>query len=155
LTEEIEGLKLTEEEATSIAEEASALAEALSGVRRSRALLLAEAAREGAIPAELIDVLEGLAVLVLQTGRARQRSGAEGERLWTRLLLHTPRGRELREQIAAVNRALQALIGRRLDSVRLEMRTLGHFTLHLSSEGVAITLAVRADGVQIESLSAG
>jgi adenylyl-sulfate kinase len=147
-------LILDQDEVQVVAEEARALARALSEPRRSRMLRLAEAAEEGQVPSELVEVLEGLAVLVLQTGRARAIYRAEGERLWTQVLLRTPRGIELRGQLEAVNRALRALTGRRLDGVRVEMRTLGHFTLTLHAEGVGMTLAVRADGVQVESLTA-
>ncbi len=147
-------IALSEDEAALVAEEALHLAEALSGTQRARALALAQAARDGAVPADLVDVLEGVVVLALQTGRARRRYLAEGERLLTEVLRRTPRGQELQAQLAAVNGALRALLGRRLDGVRVEMRTLGHFTVALQCEGVALTLAVRADGVQVESVSA-
>ncbi len=145
---------LREDEAALVVEEALHLAEALSGAQHARTLALAQAARDGAVPAELVDVLEGVVVLALQTGRARRRYLAEGERLLTDVLRRTPRGRDLQDQIATVNDALRTLAGRRLDGVRVEMRTLGHFTLTLQCEGVSLTLAVRADGVRVESVSA-
>ncbi|GBC84028.1 putative bifunctional SAT/APS kinase [bacterium HR11] len=148
------GLELHEDEASLVAEEALALAEVMAGPQRPRLLRLAQTARTGFVPEDLVDVLEGLAVLVLQSGRARRHARAEGERLWTQVLRRTPRGQELQEQVEAVNRALQALVGRRLDALRVECRTLGHFTFTLATEGVALTLAVRADGVQVESVSA-
>ena len=147
-------IALSEDEAALVTEEARHLAEALSGPQRARTLALAQAARDGAVPADLVDVLEGVVVLALQTGRARRRYLAEGERLLTEVLRRTPRGRDLQEQLAAVYGALRALAGRRLDGVRVEMRTLGHFTLTLQCEGMSLTLAVRADGVQVESVSA-
>jgi adenylylsulfate kinase len=146
-------LRLAEGERELVAEEARALAEALSGAHRERALDLAHAARDGVVPPDLVDVLEGVAVLALQTGRARRRYRAEGERLMTQVLLRTPRGRELSAQIDAVNRSLGALAGRRIRSVDVAMRTLGHFTLTVHSEGASLTLAVRADGVQVESVT--
>jgi len=148
------GLELHEDEAGLVMEEALALAEVLAGPQRPRLLRLAQAARTGYVPEDLVDVLEGLAVLVLQSGRARRHARAEGERLWTEVFRRTPRGRDLQAQLEAVNRALQALVGRRLDALRVECRTLGHFVLTMATEGVALTLAVRADGVQVESLSA-
>ncbi|MER3420805.1 MAG: hypothetical protein C4290_09915 [Chloroflexota bacterium] len=147
-------IALSEDEAPLVAEEALHLAGALSGTQRARTLALVQAARDGAVPAELVDVLEGVVLLALQTGRARRRYLAEGERLLTDVLRRTPRGRDLQEQLTAVNGALRTLAGRRLDGVRVEMRTLGHFTIALQCEGVSLTLAVRADGVQVESVSA-
>jgi hypothetical protein len=152
--EQTQNVALSEDEAALVVEEALHLAEALSGPKRARTLALTQAARDGAVPAELVDVLEGVVVLALQTGRARRRYLAEGERLLTDVLRRTPRGRDLQDQLAAVNGALRALTGRRLDGVRVEMRTLGHFTVALQCEGVSLTLAVRADGVQVESVSA-
>lgn len=148
------GLELHEDEASLVAEEALALAEVMAGPQRPRLLRLARTVRTGFVPEDLVDVLEGLAVLVLQSGRARRHARAEGERLWTEVFRRTPRGRDLQAQLEAVNRALQALVGRRLDALRVECRTLGHFVLTMATEGVALTLAVRADGVQVESLSA-
>lgn len=147
-------IPLTEEEAQLVMEEAEALSRAVREPQRSRMLQLVEHARAGAVPGELVDLLEGLAVMTLQTGRARARGRAEGERIWTGLLLRTPRGQTVRAQLEEVNRALQALQGLVLESVRVEMRTLGHFTVSLHAGGVGLTLAVRADGVQVESLTA-
>lgn len=149
-----ERIYLTEEEAWLVAEEAEALGRALREPQRSRVLQLAEYARAGAVPPELVDLLEGVAVMVLQTGRARANHRAEGERIWTDLFLRTPRGQALGAQLEEVNRALRAVRGVVLDSVQVGMRTLGHFTVTLRADGIGLTLAVRADGVQVESLTA-
>ncbi|MDR7415371.1 MAG: adenylyl-sulfate kinase [Armatimonadota bacterium] len=146
-------IPLTEEEARLVVEEAEALGRAVREPQRSQMLRLVEHARAGEVPPDLVDLLEGLAVMVLQTGRARARLHAEGERLWTAMLLRTPRGQALQAQVEEVNRALRALRGVRLESVRVEMRTLGHFTLNLRADGIGLNLAVRADGVQVESVS--
>lgn len=148
-----QAIALSEEEAALVAEEALHLAGVLSAAQRPRALALVQAARTGAVAADLVDVLEGVVVLALQTGRARRRYLAEGERLLTDVLRRTPRGRDLQDQLAAVNGALRALAGRRLDGVRVELRTLGRFTVALQCEGVSLTLAVHADGVWVESVS--
>ncbi len=147
-------IALSEEEAHLVAEEAEALSRALQEPQRIRVLRFAEHARSGEVPADLVDLLEGLAVMVLQTGRARAVYRAEGERIWTDLLLRTPRGQALQAQLQEVNRALRALKGLVLDSVRVDMRTLGHFLLTLRANGVGLSLAVRADGVQVESVAA-
>lgn len=147
-------MHLTEEEAQLVAEEAEALGRAMREPQRSGVLRLAESARTAEVPPELVDLLEGLAVMVLQTGRARTHHRAEGERIWTDLFRRTPRGQALQVQLEDVNRALRALKGLQLESVRVEMRTLGHFTVTLRAEGIGLTLAVRADGVQVESLTA-
>jgi len=149
-----ERIQLTEEEARLVAEEAEVLGRALREPQKSRVLELAASARAGEVPLELVDLLEGLAVLVLQTGRARARDLTEGERIWTDLFRRTPRGQALQTHLEEVNQALRALRGLQLESVRVEMRTLGHFTVNLRADGIGLTLAVRADGVQVENLTA-
>ncbi|MDW8156579.1 MAG: adenylyl-sulfate kinase [Armatimonadota bacterium] len=141
------------ESAELLAEEVEALARALPEPQRERARAASERLRRGEFPEDLVDVVESAVALSLQTGRARRRYRAEGERLLTQVLWRTPRGQALQRRLEATNRALQALRGRRLDSVRVAARTLGDYSVVLRAEGVALTLAARADGVELESVS--
>lgn len=111
--------------------------------------------QEGRVPPEHLSLLGEVLALSLMSGRARRRYTAEGERLLTDLFRRTPAGREVEAQLAQVNRALTALRDRSLESVRVSMRTLGHFTLRLEAGGVAVVLAFRPDGVVVESVAAG
>jgi hypothetical protein len=147
-------LELSSEEADIVAAEATAAAGALEGPRREQALDLAREARSGKLPDNLLTVLERILTASLQGGRARHLYKAEGERLLTRLLLRTPGGQRLQEDLDAVNQALRSLGGRRLDEVRVAMRTPGHFTVALQTEGIGLVLVVRPDGVVVESLTA-
>ncbi len=130
---------------------AAALPEALAAPHRA----LAEAARAGEVPPDLVEALERVCALALETGKARELGRAEAERILAALFRRTPRGRALAAQVAAVNRALEALSGRRLRSVRAAMRLPGRYTVTLEAEGVGITLAVGPEGVSVESLAAG
>jgi adenylyl-sulfate kinase len=141
------------ESAELVAEEVEALARALPEPQRERARAASERLRRGEFPEDLVDVVESAVALSLQTGRARRRYAAEGERLLTQVLWRTPRGQALQSRLEATNRALQALQGRRLDGVRVAARTLGDYSLVLRAEGVAVTLSARADGVELESVS--
>lgn len=147
-------LELSAEEADIVAAEASAAAGVLEGPRRQQASDLARDAPGGEIPDSLLTTLERILLASLQGGRARQLYKAEGERILTRVLLRTPGGQRLQHDLDAVNQALRALAGRRLDQVRVAMRVPGHFTVSLQSEGVGLVLAVRPDGVAVESLTA-
>ncbi len=147
-------LELSEEEATLLAEEAQAAAGVLPEPRAARAAQLAQAARAATVPEELLDVLADILLASIQGGRARRRYRAEGERLLTGLLLRTPRGRQLQAQLDAVNTALRSLAGQRLEGVRVGMRAPGSFTVTLTAERFAITLAIRPDGVSVDSVSA-
>ncbi len=141
------------ESADLVAQEVLALAQALPEPERPRAVRAAQLVREGTVPGDLVDVVESAVALSLQTGRARRKYRAEGERLLTEVLWRTPRGQQLRDRLEATNRALRALRGRRLDEVRVGARTLGDYTVALRAEGVVVTLSARADGVEVESVS--
>lgn len=147
-------VELSDEEAEIVAAEASAAAGVLDGPRRDQARALAEEARGGQVPDDLLATLERILTASLQGGRARHLYKAEGERLLTRLLARTPGGRRQQEELEAVNQALRSLGGRLLDRVSVAMRTPGHFTVSLQTEGVGLVLVVRPDGVAVESLTA-
>jgi hypothetical protein len=136
--------------------ELRALLPALSGPRRARYEALFQAVGSDAgVPAELIPALESVLELALQTGRARQLYRAEGERILTSVLRRTPRGRELAAHLDQVNEALRVVAGQPLDVVGVRMRTLGHYTVTIQSKAATITLAIRPDGVAVESVAAG
>lgn len=137
-----------------VAAEAAAAAGVLEGPRRQQATDLAGEAKNGRVPDDLLTALERILLASLQGGRARQLYKAEGERLLTRLLLRTPGGQRLQGNLDAVNQALRVLGGRQLDQVKVAMRAPGHFTVSLQTEGVGLVLAVRPDGVAVESLTA-
>ena len=147
-------LELSPEEAEIVAAEASAAAAVLEGTRKEQALDLAREAGGGEVPDDLLTVLDRILSASLQGGRARHLYKAEGERLLTRVLSRTPGGQRTQENLDAVNQALGSLPGRSLDDVRVAMRTPGHFTVSLQTEGVGLVLVVRPDGVAVESLTA-
>lgn len=153
--EEKAGLPLSPEEGELVAQEAEALLPRLPEPRRADYSALARSARTGQVPHSLLSTLEGLLVLTLTTGRARSLYRAEGERVLTELYRRTPAGGELARHLERVNRALSALAGRQLRSVRVGWRTLGHYTLRLEVEGVAVSLVVGPEGVRVESLGVG
>lgn len=147
-------LELSPEEADIVAAEATAAARVLEGTRKQQALELASEAPSGEVPGELTTALERIISASLQGGRARQLYKAEGERILTRLLLRTPGGQRLQENLDAVNQALHSLGGRRLDDIAVTMRSPGHFTVSLRTEGVGLVLSVGPGGVGVESLTA-
>lgn len=155
-TERGEGpLALTEEQRDVLQAEVEALLPVLSGERRQGYEALGRAVAQGTVPADLLPALEEIITLTLETGRARRVYRAEGERVLTDLFHQTPRGKETARQLAEVNRALALLRGHPLADIRVTMRTLGHFTLRLETQAVAITLAIRSHGVSVESVGVG
>lgn len=145
-------LVLDDDERELVDLELQALLPALAGERRERYVALADAVEVGQVPADLVGHLQSLLELALQTARARKLYRAEGEKVLTGLFRRTPAGRDLASQLTDINAALRAVADRQLRSARVGMRTLGHFTVTLTTDEARITLAVRPDGMNIESV---
>lgn len=150
-----EPVELAAEEREIVAAIAGAYAGALPDDLAARVGALADAAREGTVPAELVGVLERVCAVALETGRARELGRAEAERVLAAVSRRTPAGRRAAREVAEVNRALQPLAGRRLRSIRVATRLPGRTTIAIEVEGVGLTLVVGPDGVRIQSLAAG
>ena len=148
-------IDLREEERELVAQELRPLLAALSGTKRERYAALAAGVDAGVVGEDAVPVLESLLEIALPTGRARRLYRAEGERILTGLFRRTPRGRELAADLDGINQALRVMAGETLDGVTVRMRTLGHFTITLSAPGTTMTLAVRPDGVAVESVAVG
>lgn len=145
-------LTLDDDEQELVELELDALLPALSGERRQRYEALAAAVADGIVPDDLVVHLQSLLELALQTARARTLYRAEGEKVLTGLFRRTPAGRALSNQMRDINSALRAVADHELRSARVGMRTLGHFTVTLRTDEATLTLAVRPDGMNIESV---
>lgn len=146
------GVELDDDEQELIEAELAALLPALRGTRREGYEALADTVAEGSVPPELVVHLQSLLELALQTARARKLYRAEGEKILTGVFRRTPAGRALSRQLGDINTALKAVAGHELRSARVGMRTLGHFTVTLRTDEATLTLAVRPDGMNIDSV---
>ena len=154
-TSDTDPIALTDEEIDLVTSDLDVLLPTLEGPRRERYTQLRAAAAAGEVPHELAPALEALLELTLQTARARGRYTAEGEQTLTRLYGRTAGGRELAGHLQQVNRALTSLNGHTVESVGVRMRTVGHFTITIQTDGASITLASRPDSVDVESIAVG
>ncbi|HEX6254319.1 MAG TPA: hypothetical protein VFZ70_00775 [Euzebyales bacterium] len=145
-------VELDDAEQELVAAELAALLPALSEERRAGYEALADAVDEGSVPPELVVHLQSLLELALQTARARKLYRAEGEKILTGVFRRTPAGRALTRQLGDINSALRAVADHELRSARVGMRTLGHFTVTLRTDEATLTLAVRPDGMNVESV---
>ena len=155
ISDEVEPLDLSDEEIDLVTADLDVLLPTLEGPRHARYAQLRDAVTAGAVPPDLVPALESLLELTLQTARARGRYTAEGEQALTRLYGRTPEGRELAGHLQQVNRALTSLKGHTVASVGVRMRTVGHFTITIQTDGASITLASRPDSVDVESIAVG
>ncbi len=144
---------LSDDEAALVVAESSAAARVLQGEARERAMALADAADTGTIPTELLDTLGDVLVASIQGGRARQLYRADGEKTLNRLLHRTPLGKERIAHLDEVNKALTALQGRQIDSVRVGARSPGQHTLTVVTQGITLTLGLTGAGVTVESVT--
>jgi hypothetical protein len=145
-------VELDDAERELVTAELDALLPALSEERRAGYEALADAVDAGSVPAELVVHLQSLLELALQTARARKLYRAEGEKILTGVFRRTPAGRALTRQLSDINSALRAVADQELRSARVGMRTLGHFTVTLRTDDATLTLAVRPDGMNVESV---
>jgi hypothetical protein len=137
-------------------EEALAIASAVSDPeRRSRYRDLAQSAKRGTLPEELLGAAEDLLELGLESGRFRRRYTAEGEQALLGLYRRTPRGAAVQATVAHVNRALAGVAGRTLREVAFTARAPGEFGIALTTDAGRLALRVGRAGVRIESVEVG
>jgi hypothetical protein len=149
------GLTLSPEEADAVAAAASGYAAVLPPDRAEVYHALAEAAADGVIPDDLVDAAERVAAVSLQTGHARRGGQAGDESLLAAVYRRTPAGQALAGRTREVNQALEALAGRQLRSARVAAAAPGSYSLTLEADGVSVTLAIDAAGIEVRSLQAG
>jgi hypothetical protein len=149
------GLALNREEADAVAAAASGYAAVLPPGRAEAYYALAQAAADGVIPDDLVDAAERVAAVSLQTGRARRDGQAGDESLLAAVYRRTPAGQALTGRAREVNHALEALTGRELRGARVAANAPGSYSLTLEADGIALTLAIDAAGIEVRSLQAG
>ena len=149
------GLTLSREEAGAVAAAASGYAAVLPPGRAEAYHALAQAAADGVIPDDLVDAAERVAAVSLQTGRARRDGQAGDESLLAAVYRRTPAGQVLTGRSREVNQALEALTGRELRGARVAALAPGAYSLTLEADGIALTLAINAGGIEVRSLQAG
>jgi hypothetical protein len=154
-TEVPEPVALEPEEREVVAALAAAYAQALPEDLATRARRLADEARAGTVPADLVGILERVCAVALETGRARELGRAEAERILAAVHRRTPAGRRAARAVEEINRALAPLAGRRIRSIQAAAPVPGRSTISIEVEGLALTLSAGPEGVAVQSLAAG
>jgi hypothetical protein len=121
---------------------------------RARYEALHAAVQGGAVPADLVGLVEALAELVLQTQRVRRRHGPEAERALTALYYRTPRGAAIKQSAAEVTEALAALRGQRLEGLAFAP-TAGGQRLTITTEQGSLEILIDRTGVRVERVELG
>jgi hypothetical protein len=109
---------------------------------------------EGEVGDDEAQTLEELLELGLQTGRVRALYGPGGEQAALRTYRQLPAGRELGRSADDVTRALAALEGRPVESVRVAAVGPGAYTLSLSAGGLELSVRLDRAGARVASVGA-
>ena len=135
-----------------LAEAQAVLAMVHDETRRDRLAALVADVDEGEVDGESADALEELLELGLATGRLRALYGPGGEQAALLAFRKLPRGAELAAGAREVTEALQALEGKRIDSVSLANVGPGAYVLSLGADGLDLSIRVDRQGARIHSV---
>jgi hypothetical protein len=135
-----------------LAEAQAVLAMVQDEGRRDRLAALVADVDEGEVEGASADALEELLELGLATGRLRALYGPGGEQAALLAFRKLPRGAELAAGAREVTEALQALEGKRIDSVSLANVGPGAYVLSLGADGLDLSIRVDRQGARIHSV---
>jgi hypothetical protein len=120
---------------------------------RSRLAELVAAVDEGDVGGDSAELLESVLELGLQTGRIRAYYGPGGEQAALATLRKLPRGRVRSDSAREVSKALAALSGSTIDSVKIAAVAPGAFTLSIEAGGVQASVRLDGNGARLTSLA--
>jgi hypothetical protein len=104
------------------------------------------------VPADLQLRLGAIVEVALTSGRIRRLFGPGAELSLNTLFLKTPRGREVAQSLAELNKALATLKGQTVEQITSTQRSPGAYSLTLKTSGCQIVIRFEPAGVRVESL---
>lgn len=132
------------------------LAALVAGIRDSGARAeyeaLLSALDAGQVSGPALEKLGAFLELGLTTGRFKGRLGQHGEDSFRRIFEKTPRGAALASSADEVTKALQGLVGTKLESLRLSLVRPGSYRLVLESDALRVSIGLAPGGATVESL---
>src|SRR3984957_14891627 len=105
-----------------------------------------------AVPADLQLRLGAIVEVALTSGRIRRLFGPGAELSLNALSLKPPRGREVANSLAKLNKALATLKGQAVEQITSTQRSPGAYALTLKTSGCQIVIRFEQAGVRVESL---
>jgi len=122
--------------------------------RRGKLADVIAAIADGEVTGTDADALAELLELGLQTGRVRAVYGPEGEQAALGLFRRLPLGRELTESARGLNGALQALEGKRIERVAVNVVGPGEYGVTISTDEYEIVLRLGRAGARLATIGA-
>ena len=104
------------------------------------------------VPADLQLRLGAIVEVALTSGRVRRLFGPAAELSLNALFLKTPRGREVAQSLAELNKALATLKGQTVEQITSTQRSPGAYSLTVKTSGCQIVIRFEQAGVRVESL---
>ena len=104
------------------------------------------------VPADLQPRLGAIVEVALTSGRVRRLFGPAAELSLNALFLKTPRGREVAQSVAELNKALATLKGQTVEQITSTQRSPGAYSLTVKTSGCQIVIRFEQSGVRVESL---
>ena len=104
------------------------------------------------VPADLQQRLGAIVEVALTSGRIRRLFGPGAELSLNALFLKTPRGREVAQSLAELNKALGSLKGQTIEQIISAQRSPGAYSLTVKTSGCQIVIRFEQAGVRVESL---
>ena len=104
------------------------------------------------IPPDLAPRLGAIVEVALTSGRVRRLFGPAAELSLNTLFLKTPRGREVAQSLAELNKALASLKGQTVEQITSSQKSPGAYSLTLKTSNCQLVIRFEQSGVRVESL---
>src|ERR1700723_3241401 len=104
------------------------------------------------VPADLQLRLGAIVEVALTSGRVRRLFGPAAELSLNALFLKTPRGREVAQSLAKLNKALATLKGQSVEQITSTQRSPGAYSLTVKTNNCQLVIRFEQSGVRVESL---
>src|ERR1700722_9130406 len=104
------------------------------------------------VPADLQLRLGAIVEVALTSGRVRRLFGPAAELSLNALFLKTPRGREVAQSLAELNKALATLKGQTVEQITSSQKSPGAYALTVKTSCCQIVIRFEQAGVRVESL---
>lgn len=135
------------------------VAQALEQVRSPEARVrygeLLAAVDAGEVPEDLLEPLQGVLEVGLESGRIRRVHTAHGEMTANRVFARTPRGRQLHQSAGEINSALAALEGHSIRELKITPSGPGSWAIHASTDQGTLLIRLTRQGARLQSVEVG
>lgn len=116
---------------------------------------LLSAVDRGEVPDDLMEPLQNLLEVGLESGRIRRIHRAPGETAARRVYGRTPRGAALSAAADEVNQGLRALVGQTIEEVSISPNGPGSYSLSIATDQGRLLLRLERQSVRLQSLEVG